>query len=283
GEVAHRLIKKFYRMTNKQDVQKQLAKHERRHTRLRRQQQDLDIEEPIETLPELHHHLSDSWVNVINLATLLRDHSSDPAVKDFIPKLKNHILSRMLGLEYDSDERHFSASDRNELRFIDNLSRVQQPRRFQVNYTTYDVRRDQDSMRPGSNCAVMTLSREEGENAHPFWYALVLRAFRIRVLHTGPQARNRSSQSVEVLWVRWLGVDPTYRWGLKEARLPKVGFVPETDDNAFGFLDPSLVIRGCHLIPAFSEGRSNALLRHGTSLARFQHETDDWAFFYINM
>jgi hypothetical protein len=129
----------------------------------------------------------------------------------------------------------------------------------------------------------MTLSREEGENAHPFWYALVLRAFRIRVLHTGPQARNRSSQSVEVLWVRWLGVDPTYRWGLKEARLPKVGFVPETDDNAFGFLDPSLVICGCHLIPAFSEGRSNALLRHGTSLARFQHETDDWAFFYINM
>lgn len=68
-------------MTNKQDVRKQLAKHERRHTRLRRQQQDLDIEEPIETLPELHHHLSDSWVNVINLATLLRDHSSDPAVK----------------------------------------------------------------------------------------------------------------------------------------------------------------------------------------------------------
>jgi hypothetical protein len=189
----------------------------------------------------------------------------------------------LLGLEYDGDEHLFSDSERNELRFINNLSRVQQPRRFQVNYTTYDVRRDQDSMRPGHNCTVMTLSREEGENAHPFWYAQVLRAFRIQVLHTGSQARNRSSQSVEVLWVRWLGVDPTYRWGLKEARLPKVGFVPETDDNAFGFLDPSLVIRGCHLIPAFSEGRSNTLLRHGPSLARLQHETDDWVFFYVNM
>jgi hypothetical protein len=66
--------------------------------------------------------------------------------QDFIPKLKNHILSCMLGLEYDGDERHFSASDQNELRFIDNLSRVQQPCRFQVNYTTYDVRHDQDSM-----------------------------------------------------------------------------------------------------------------------------------------
>jgi hypothetical protein len=83
GEVAHRLIKKFYRMTNKQDVPKQLAKHERRHTHIRRQRQDLemDSEEPVETFPELHHHLSDSCVNVINLATFLRDHSSDPAVK----------------------------------------------------------------------------------------------------------------------------------------------------------------------------------------------------------
>ncbi|KAG2037989.1 hypothetical protein BDR03DRAFT_862933, partial [Suillus americanus] len=201
GEVAHCLIKKFYRMTNRQDVLKQLAKHERRHTRLRWQQQDLEIEEPIETMPELHHHLLDSWVNVINLATLLHDHSSDPALKDFVPKLKNHILSHVLGFEYDGDERQFSDSERNELHFLDNLSQVQQPHCFQVNYTMYDVQRDQDSMRPGSNCTVMTLSREEGENTHPFWYALVLCAFRIRVLHTGPQALNRSSQSVEVLWV----------------------------------------------------------------------------------
>lgn len=138
-------------------------------------------------------------------------------------------------------------------------------------------------MRPGHNCAVMTLSREEGEHKHPFWYAHVLRAFHIQVLHTGPQARNRSPQTLEVLWVRWLGIDPTFQWGLKEARLPKVGFVPMTDDDAFGFLDPSFVIRGCHLIPAFAEGRSDALLRRGPSLARFEEEVDDWAYFYVNM
>lgn len=189
----------------------------------------------------------------------------------------------MLGYEYDGDERQFSDSERNDLRFINNLCRVRQPRRFQVNYTTYDVRRDQDSMRPGYNCNVMTLSREEGDHIHPFWYTQVLRAYHIQVLHTGPQARNRSPQTLEVLWVRWLGVDPAYRWGLHDARLPKVGFVPTTDDSAFGFLDPSFVIRGCHLIPAFAQGRSDALLRHGPSVARFGQEVDDWECFYVNM
>ncbi|KAG2051821.1 hypothetical protein BDR06DRAFT_983417 [Suillus hirtellus] len=229
GEVAHCLIKKFYRMTNKQDIPMQLAKHERRHTRFRWQQQSVEIEDPIANVLELHHHLSDSWVNVINLAAYLVDHSCDPTIKDFIPKLKNHLLSCILELEYDGDECIFSDSDRNDLHFTDNLSRVQQPHHFRVNYTTYDI--------PGYNCNVMALSREEHEGAHPF--------------------------CLEVLLVRWLGVDPTYHWGLKEARLPKVGFIPETDNDAFGFLDPSLVIH---------DGHSNALLRHSPSLARGQGE-----------
>jgi len=67
-------------MTNKKDVSEQLARHERRQMRLRRQQ-SLVMEEPPEPLPELHHHLSDSWANSVNLAAFLSDHSGDPAVK----------------------------------------------------------------------------------------------------------------------------------------------------------------------------------------------------------
>ena len=129
----------------------------------------------------------------------------------------------------------------------------------------------------------MVLSREDGPGAHPFWYAQIIRAFIIPVINTAPDARNRCQQTIEVLWVRWLGVEPGYRWGFKAARLPKIGFVPETDDNPFGFLDPSLVIRGCHLIPAFSEGRTDSLLKRGESLARQPGETDDWCAFYVNM
>ncbi|KAG2061622.1 hypothetical protein BDR06DRAFT_1042018 [Suillus hirtellus] len=187
GELAHHVIKKFYQMTNKKDVSKQLVQHERQQTCLRWQQQ-LQTEEPAMSSPELHHHLSDSWAN-----------------SDFILKLKNHLLSRVLGYEYDGNEHQFSDSERNDLCFINNLC--------WVNYTTYDVQHNQDSMRPGYNCAIMTLSREEGNHIHPFW----------------------------------------------------VGFVPTTDDSAFGFLDLSFVIHGCHLIPAFVQGHSNALLRHSPS------------------
>ena len=89
---------------------------------------------------------------------------------------------------------------------------------------------------------------------------------------------------MEVLWVRWLGINQQNKWGFKEARLPKVGFVLDrADHEPFGFLDPSLVIRGCHLIPAFSEGRTSELLQEGPSLARLPGEVVDWAGFYVNM
>jgi len=88
---------------------------------------------------------------------------------------------------------------------------------------------------------------------------------------------------MEFLWVRWFGVEPDYRWGFKNAWLPKIGFIPSDSGAAFGFLDPSFVLRACHLIPAFADGRTNSLLRHGTSVARENNNVDDWAAFYVNM
>lgn len=127
------------------------------------------------------------------------------------------------------------------------------------------------------------MSRETALNAHPFWYARVLGVFHIRVLHVGPAATNRSIQHMEFLWVRWFGTETGHRHGFKVARLPKIGFVDETDDLAFGFLDPSLVLRGCHLIPSFINGRTSALLKTPYSAARPPGEFDDWAAFYVNM
>jgi len=61
----------------------------------------------------------------------------------------------------------------------------------------------------------------------------------------------------------------------------KIGFVPEEDPSAFGFLDPALVIRACHLMPAFADGRTSELLRSGPSRARAPDEIDDWTNFYV--
>lgn len=184
-------------------------------------------------------------------------------------------------MPFDGDQTPFSDADRNTVKIIDN--EIFSAKVLRVNYTTYDVRRDQDSMNPRTSADIMVLSQETGPDAHPYWYARILGVFHLRVLDLAPGATNRSLQHIEVLWVRWFGMVPGCRYGSKVARLPQVGFVPDTDPLAFGFLDPSLVLRGCHLIPAFNDGRTPNLLRALVTAGRPPDETDDWVAFFVNM
>ena len=201
--------------------------------------------------------------------------------QDFVPRLKDHLLGHLLHKPFDGDEESFSDSDHNTVRIVDN--RIYSAKVLRVNYTTYDVRRDQDSMNPRTNANVMVLSPETGPQVHPYWYAWVMGVFHARVLHTDPSATNWSVQHMEFLWVRWFGMDPDHQYGHKAAWLPKIRFVPDTDPLAFGFLDPSLVLCGCHLIPAFNDGRTSDLLKTPLSIARPPDEVDNWVTFYVNM
>ena len=70
---------------------------------------------------------------------------------------------------------------------------------------------------------------------------------------------------------------------MKAAWLPKVGFVPEEDDMVFGFLDPSLVVQGCHLVLSFSEGQMNWLLSAEVTAAWLPRNVLDWLAYYVNM
>lgn len=89
---------------------------------------------------------------------------------------------------------------------------------------------------------------------------------------------------MEFLWVRWFTEEPGYRSGSSCARLPIIGFTPESKNGAFGFLDPSLVLRGCHLVPAFSRGRTSLLLNtNAPTAARAMGDIDDWAKYYVIM
>jgi hypothetical protein len=93
-----------------------------------------------------------------------------------------------------------------------------------------------------------------------------------------------SVQCMEFLWVRWFGIELGYRLGSCFGCLPKVGFVPDTDISAFGFLDPSLVLCGCHLVPAFASGQTSALLcTISLTLTQPPDETDDWTNYYVIM
>lgn len=135
----------------------------------------------------------------------------------------------------------------------------------------------------------MVKSPENEPGAHAYWYARVLGVFHATASifpsseSTLPQV---SASPVELLWVRWYGMEPNDRSGFKHSRLPKIGFVPETDKFAFGFLDPSAVIRGCHLIPAFAFGKTHQLLpsaRGTQTAARRVLEKKDWVNYYVGM
>jgi hypothetical protein len=199
--------------------------------------------------------------------------------------LKDNILGRLLERDYEGDSYgEFTDEERNTVRIAG--ERIHQCNTLRVNYTTYDVKRDTDTIKPGSYPDIMVKSPESGPNAQPFWYARVIGVFNALVSSSHPGVRENSLRRMDFLWVRWFGFEPgRYRYGIRCAQLPKVGFVESTDPYAFTFLDPTQAIRGVHLIPAFSEGRTSALLPAAKSIARILNPEDDndWVNFYVNM
>ena len=130
----------------------------------------------------------------------------------------------------------------------------------------------------------MLLSHEESNDevdAHPYWYARVIGIFHVNVIHNGSTLPKR----MNFLWVRWFGRDTLFNAGWTARKLHRVGFLnANCDSGAFGFLDPSMVIRGVHVVPAFAHGQTADLLHPPQSVARLPlNEESDWQYYYIGM
>jgi hypothetical protein len=151
---------------------------------------------------------------------------------------------------------------------------------LQVHYTTYDLRREHDTINPRTHADIMVLSGET-KPQHPYWYARVLGIYHMDVWLSTEGSMKK--HQIEALYVRWLAPLIDHQSGIDCARLPKVAFVEESDRDAFGFLDPAQVIRSAHLIPAFASGRGTSSLRHGRSFARQGGELDDWEAYFVGM
>ena len=212
------------------------------------------------------------------------------SAKSFVPKLQDHVLTRLSGDAYEGEDREFQCSERNSVRFTSN--RLYFHRTLRVNYTTYDLQRSQDVINPTAHADVMVLSHEdEQDDPHPYWYARVISIFHVNVYRTPLDGHpGTRPERMDVLWVRWLGRDPEAFGGMKAKRLPKIGFVPFGDGEPFGFLDPRLVIRGAHIMPAFADGRTTALLPKSlTRTGQNKREEDesvhdtDYLNYYVNM
>jgi hypothetical protein len=161
----------------------------------------------------------------------------------------------LLGREYDGDEQEYTDHNRNDVVIVDNRLHIHKTLR--INYTSYDLRRQQDIINSTSKPDVMVLSCEEGEDVHPFWYARVVKIFHLLVYHSKstPEAEHTQAilepQRMDVLWVRWFGLDTDTRGGWPKKQCHGISFIPWDEPGVFGFLNPMQVVREVHLIPNF--------------------------------
>lgn len=207
--------------------------------------------------------------------------------------MQNHLLGRLLNRDFDGDTHDsFTSADRQSVHL--RAGRIYSVNTCQTFYTTYDIQRQTDTINPRSCPDIIVRAPppddDEDSRYEPYWYARVLGIYHAKVSCSHPDAAGGNEiRRIEFLWVRWFGAEPGCRHGFRRAKLPKIGFVPSSDEYAFGFLDPKNVIRSCHLIPAFSCGRTSELLPVANTDARRprygqkQAESDDWTNFYVNM
>lgn len=142
-------------------------------------------------------------------------------------------------------------------------------KKLTLTYTTYDMSRATDSIKPflsitsdgispanSSHCYIMLRQQdsEKGKLSDHFSYAQVLGVFHVNArLQSTDQADH---SRMDVLWVRWFACDlEAPAGGVTNRRLDRIKFVPMgTEDSCFGLVDPGDVIRASHIIPGFNGG-----------------------------
>ncbi|KAK1233535.1 hypothetical protein PQX77_003304 [Marasmius sp. AFHP31] len=197
--------------------------------------------------------MSASERNPLRLDEFLHDYAGDAALTNFDQGLRSHILCRLLGLSGDEDLPKKTLSS-----LIFDKNRIYIHRTYRLRYNTYNMRRKAQTINPRTHPDIMMLAdavTTDGEK-HPYRYARVLGIFHANVWLFNSRMRYEDMrvQKVEFLWVRWYELDTTHRHGWKAKRFPKVRFLPASDPQAFGFVDPGAVLRGAYLEPAFNDG-----------------------------
>ena len=193
--------------------------------------------------------------------------------KDFIIKLKDHLLACILNKQYDVEPPTFTTRDRDELYIAED--RLEQRYCMSIYHTTYNLRRGKDRVNMRNQSHIMTLSQD---GTHPYAYARVLGIFRLDILH-GPTML--SETRMDVLWVCWFRINEAHQAGWKSKRLYRITFVPALDDGAFRFLNPDDVVCRSHLLPGFNFAHRT----HSSSDPASAWDPDaesDWKAYYVN-
>ncbi|KAJ3554174.1 hypothetical protein NM688_g3242 [Phlebia brevispora] len=312
GETEHKRVKRWYGLTSKNKHEGQIAMKQERAKIMRFIKQheieagtsptvqetqadeyfgfkDDEKEDLVPTRFDIHHQIGEGQRFREDLHTLVAKNPEDRALKNFVPDLLDHLLSRILENQFNGEEHSFTNEQRSYVRIVAN--RIYRHQVMCVNYTTYNARRDQDSINPRTHADIMLLNPGEDDvpedRRHPYWYARVYGIFHANVQYLGPEGRWLEPRRMEFLWVRWFGRDLSAPCGFGARRLPRIGFVDGEDSDWFCFLDPSLVIRGVHVIPAFHFDKFNAddgqLVKSALEGARSGDDQSDYKHYYVNI
>ncbi|OSD02393.1 hypothetical protein PYCCODRAFT_1410834 [Trametes coccinea BRFM310] len=324
GELEHRHAKHYYARTNKLQYALQIAKHQRRATllrafrqfdpdyvprrdRMKKQRLDAHSQKaaaastradiggheedgrPDDPLPPTdpldHYAMSQSRRLPIRLHEWLAQHDDDPATRDFIPILREHLLSRMLDPSEDSNSVSYTDHQLDGIE-IEN-DRIYRHKQLRVNYTTYDMRRNQDVINPRRHRDIMLLAGDphRTDDDHPYWYARVIDIFHANVRYIGPGATRamRKWQRMDFLWVRWFVHDLDHLGSFQERQLPRLHFLEvqgNTAGDLFGFVDPGDVLRAAYILPGFNHGTTNELLGPSKLARRTSDNGEDYEYYY---
>ena len=213
-----------------------------------------------------------------------------------MPKLKDHILLRikeMLRHEALASRENLNppqagllaiqgvGEDRDFMYFKSDCMYQHCLARF--NYTTYDIRRSQDVINPGTPHRDIMLLASRADNGeapiHPFLYARVLGIYHVNVIYTGQGSLDNAPRRMEFLWVRWFEYDGGRSVEWADLTLNTIRFLPMADERAFGFVDPKSVLRSCHIVPAFARGGARV---DGIGLSRLAQDAQDWVRYRVN-
>lgn len=220
-------------------------------------------------------------------------------MQGFHLKLRNHLLPRLKAIlnkeqqEVGKDippphslteemQREMHEKELNSIYFKND--RLYKHNIMRINYTSYDIRRAQDTINPNTDhCDIMLLAQCPNANTetHQYMYARVIGIYHANVIFAPPGTQSYRARHMEFLWVRWLQVvgDHPVQRGWNHVCLDRLKFPHIQDEGAFGFIDPDDVLRGCHLIPRFSMGQRDKQDIEGSELARV---SDDWHEYYAN-
>ena len=166
---------------------------------------------------------------------------------------------------------------------------------MRVNYTTYDMRRDQDSINPRTHPDIMMLA--PSGSSHPYLYARVIAIVHVNAYRRLPDDTViPEPELLHVLWVRWYDLDTTRPGGFEHFRPHRLAFAA-LDSEPFGFISPQQVLRGAHIQPAAAYGRSPSPSLPYRGIVRVPDDEDDamdesldgelaqedWNYYYVGM